>query len=192
MKLKPILNKKAQMQQFNIFIFMIAALVAVVMFGGMIWTMGQIYNIMHNVGLQNEVNSGNPGYTNMTLAADITFGQVNNSIQALHMVAIAYILGLAVVIMVSNALVRVHPLWFFAYMLICLLAVIFAPPISNAYATLLDSGIYDGGLLGFTTANFLLLNLPTITLVISVLGGIFLFINLIRTQNDLSFGGGGI
>lgn len=177
-------DKKAQ---FSIFSFIILAFLTVVFFGGLIYAQGLIYNVLHDVGVQNDKVSGsNPMYVNMTLAADVTFGQVNQSIQALRMVALVYILCLGVSIMITNALLKVHPLWFFAYILIAVLAVIFSVPISNAYYTLLNSGIYEGGLSSFTGANWILLNLPVITAVVAIFGFIFLLINLIRTTGETS------
>lgn len=183
MKLSKIKIKRKKAQtQFSIFYFIIIAFVVVVFFAGLIYVMGLINNVMHNVGLANEVNAGKPAYVNMTQASDQIFGQVNVSIQALRMVAIVYILGLACTIIITNGLVKIHPIWFFAYILIALLAVIFAPTISNAYESLLNAGIYDGQLSTFTASNFILLNLPTVTLIVSVLGGVFLFIQLLRND----------
>lgn len=182
-------KKKAQMEfangsQFNIFTFMIVAFLAVVFFGGLIYAMGLINNVMNQVGIANEVNAGKDMYVNMSQASITVFGSLNQSIQALRLVALMYILGIGVCIMLTNALQKKHPIFFFIYIMISLLAVIFAPAISNAYITLLNSGIYEGGLNQFTGANVLILNLPIVVLVISVLGGVFLFINLIRTGGE--------
>lgn len=196
-------DKKAQLSvftSFNIFTFMIVALLAVLLFAGLIWVQGTIFNVFQDVGIQNDAQphpyytypcvddptqtcSGN-FYVNMTEAANVTFGNVNQSIQALRMVALAYILGFAVCLIITNTLIRIHPLWFMAYMLMSILAIIFAAPISNAYESLMTSSIYDGGLASFGAANFILLNLPTFVLFISIIGGVFLFINLIRTGNE--------
>jgi hypothetical protein len=175
-------NKKAQ-GSFSIFSFIIFSFLVVVFFAGLIWSMNLINDVMHQVGLDNEVNAGQIGYTNMTLASDQIFGSQAESIKALRMVSIVYILGLAAVIILTNVFVRKHPILFFANILISVLAIIFAPPISNAYENLLNSGIYDGGLTEFTASNFILLNLPTIVLIIAVLGGLLSFINLIRNQD---------
>ena len=193
------MNKKAQfLPAFNIFTFMIFAFLVVLVFGGWIYIMGFLNDIFSQVGLANDANpamnysmpcinnasatcTGN-SYTNMTLAAQQTFGVLNNSIQSLRMVALVYILALACVIIVTNALVKVHPLFFFAYILICALAVLLAPMISNAYETILASNIYAGGLSGFVAANWILAELPTIVMVISVPGGIFLFTNIIKQE----------
>jgi len=105
------------------------------------------------------------------------------------MVSIVYILSLAVCIIITNVLVKQHPIWFFVYILVTLLAVVFAPIISNAYESLLNTGIYDNGLASFTASNYILLNLPVVVLIISVIGGIFLFINMIRgNTEEITFG----
>jgi len=132
-------DNKAQMNLFstyNIFMFMIVSFICVVLFGGLIYAQGLIFNIMHDVGVKNEVNAGNPGYANMTYAADLTFGTLNNSIQALKMVSLVFILGWFVCTLIASALVRLNPLWFFAYILINILAIILAVPISIPAITL--------------------------------------------------------
>jgi len=185
MKLRKIeMKKKAQFGAFNIFTWMITAFLAVVLFGGLIWVMGELNDVFTEVGLQNEKNAGQPYYTNMSLASEQIWGTAYESIQALRMVATVYILALAAAIIIVGFLERKHPFLFFVYMLIVLLGVIFAPTISNAYETLLASGIYDGELINFAPSNFILLNLPVFVLVIGGLGGIGLFINLIRNRDE--------
>jgi len=184
MKLSNIIKDKKGQATFGVFNWMIVAFLTVILFAGLIYAMGLINGIMHQVGVQNDKQAGSPLWVNLTQASDATFGQVNSSIQALRMVAIVYILGLAVLVIVANAMQKIHPIYFFAYILICLLAVIFSVPISNAYNTLMTTNIYGGLLNGFAASNFLLLNLPVVTLFIAVLGGIFLFINLIKTGTE--------
>lgn len=177
-------DKRAQLSTYNIFMFMIISFVAVLLFGGLIYAQGLIFNVMHDVGLQNEVNAGRAGYSNMTAAADITFGTINNSIQSLKMVSLVFILGWFVCTIIASALVRVNPLWFFAYILMGLLGILFSAPISNAYETILQSNIYEGGLVGFTGSNYILLHLPIFMLLLTVLGVIVMMINLIRAGNE--------
>lgn len=173
-------DRRGQFSQMNIFSFIVIAFVAILFFAGLIYVMGLLNNVMIDVGNANEVNAGTHPYVNMTLAAQNTFGKVNDSIQNLRMVGFVYILGLAIVIMFSNSLIKIHPIFFFAYILVVILAVIFAAPISNAYQNLLLSNIFDGELANHTASNFLLLRLPTFVLIMGLMGGIFLFINLIR------------
>lgn len=177
-------DKKAQMSQMDIFTFMIFAFLVVLVFAGWIYMTGKINDVFQQVGLENEKNADGPIYVNMSEAADDIFGHMDAGIQSLKMVALVYILGLAVVVIITNSLMKVHPIWFFAYVLITLLAVITAPQISNAYESLIDAAIYEGELNSFSTSNVLLLNLPLIVMIVGLIGGIFLFINLIRVGNE--------
>lgn len=179
------MNKKGQ-GSFGIFQFMIVAFLAVILLASLVWTMGIINDVMTDVGIQNDQNQGTELYVNMTLASEQTFGQLNQSIQALRMVAIAYILAYACIVIFINALRPKNPIWFFAYLLILLLAVLFAPTISNAYESLLNEGIMDGTLSTFTASNWVILNLPTIVLVVGIFGGLFLLANIIRGVEDVS------
>lgn len=178
------MNKKGFLSDFSIIHFMIAAFLMVVFCAGLIWISGMLNDVFTEVGVINEANAGNEFYTNMSLASEQIWGVHYQSIQSLRMVALVYILCLGASIIIVSAFQRKHPFLFFIYILIVLLAVIFAPTISNAYETLLNSGIFDGELANFTASNFLLLNLPIITLIIGALGAVFLFINLIRTGNE--------
>lgn len=181
MKLRKIdINKRGQLSSFSIFEWMITAFLTVVLFAGLIWVMGQLNDVFTEVGVMNEKNAGRPGYVNMSKAAEDIWGVAYDSIQSLKLVAITYILALGISIVIVGFLERKHPFLFFVYLLIVLLGIIFAPTISNAYEDLLLSGIFDGGLIEFTASNFILLNLPVFVLIIGGLGGIGLFINLVR------------
>ena len=192
MKLRKIkINKKAQLSSFSPIMWMITAFLAVVLFAGMIYTMGILNDVFTQVGLDNEKNSGQPGYVNISQATEDIWGQADESIQALKLVAITYILALGASIIIIGFLQRKHPFLFFIYMLIVLLGVIFAPTISNAYEELLGSGIFpsdtpglDSGLEEFTAANHILLNLPIYVLIIGFSGAIGLFIQLVRGDNS--------
>ena len=120
----------------------------------------------------------------MSLASEQIWGQHYEAVQSLRMVSIVYILALGVAIVIVGFLERKHPFLFIVYILFTLLAVIFAPTISNAYESLLQEGVFSGELATFTTSNFILLNLPVLVLVIGALGGIGLFVNLIRSGNE--------
>jgi predicted membrane channel-forming protein YqfA (hemolysin III family) len=185
---------------FSIFTFMITAFLVVVMFAGLIWVMGTLNDVFTEVGVINEntphetyyfpcVDNASATcsmntYTNMSLASEQIWGNAYTSIQALRMVAVVYILALAGSIIIVGFLQKKHPFLFFVYILIVLLAVLFAPTISNAYETLLQSGIFDDGLVEFTASNFILLNLSLVVLVIGALGGIGLFIQIVRVGDE--------
>lgn len=86
---------------------------------------------------------------------------------------------------VINAFVRVHPLLFFVNVLVSLLGIFLAVPISNAYETLLASNIYEGNLNTFTAVNWLLLNLPLVVAIMAILGTVFMFIGFMRNEGSI-------
>jgi hypothetical protein len=180
-------DKKGQEHMLMLFRFIIVAFIAVVLFAGLIWVMGILNNTFIDIGIANEGNAGKPGYANMTLAAEHTFGQVNQSIQALRLVAICLIFGEILLVFVFNSFQRVHPALFIVWVFIVFFAVMFSAPVSNAYESLLQSGVYGGLLESFTGSNFILLNLPWVVLLVGVLGGIFMFVNLLRSGSEGGF-----
>lgn len=169
---------------FGIFRFIIVAFIAVVLFAGLIYVTGLMNNVFIQVGQQNQLNPGQPGYVNLTDAAEKTFGQVNNSIQALRLVAITLIFSEILLFIIIGSFKRVHPAMFFVYVLIVFLGVLFSVPISNAYESLLKSNIYEGLLSSFTGSNWILLNLPLVVFIVGLFGGIFMFINIVKAGNE--------
>jgi len=176
--------KNAQFSQFNIFTFIIVGFLFVVFCGGLIYVSGLLNDVFTDVGIQNEVNSGSDLYVNMTQASEQIWGEHYRSIQALRMVSFVYLLALGAGMVIVGFLERKHPFLFFVYVLIVLLGVIFSPMVSNAYENLLNSGIFENELANFTASNFIILNLPVFVMIIGILGGLGLFINLIRTGNE--------
>lgn len=176
---------KGQVYSFGLFQIMIVSFMVVVFFGGLIYVMGLINGVFQQAGVQNEVNAGQPGYVNMSQAANATFGKVNEGIQSLRLVALSLVFTMILSYVLMSAMVRAHPSFFFVHVLITMLAVFLAVPISNSYESLMNSSIYDGNLASFTGVNYLILNLPTIITLLGFLGGIFMFVGMIRPQGGL-------
>lgn len=184
-------DKRGQMNTgsvFNMFTFMVTAFLFIVFCAGLIYVQGLLGGVFHDVGVANPQmgNWTTPTVHNMTQAGDLTFGAMAESIKDLRMVSIVYILSLIICMIITNALQKMHPMWFFVYILISILAIIFSVPISNGYQTLQASGIFNGELSdpGWGLSNFIMEKLPVFVLIISILGGVFLFINLIRSGNE--------
>lgn len=178
-------EEDAFMTSFNWFNIIIVSFLAVLVFAGMIYTMGLLNGVFHQVGIDNDKRFvPNTTWVNMTQAADTTFGQVNSSIQALRLVALTLIFSLIVGTILVNLLIKISPAYFFIYVLIVILAVIFSAPVSNAYYNLLSSDVFGGILPSFTGANWFILNLPLVVAMGGLLGGVFLFINIIRGAGE--------
>jgi hypothetical protein len=169
--------------EFNIFTFMVVAFLAVVLFGGLIYVTGILNDTFLDIGRQNTITG-----VNLTEAANDTFGQMNNSIQALRLVALAIIFSEITALVIFTGFSRKHPALFIVWIFVVFLAVMLAAPISNAYESLLQSNIYEGNLASFTGANWVLLNLPIVTLLAGILGAILMFINIVRTGNEEGLG----
>lgn len=164
-------------------LFLIVALlfVVVLFFAGFLFGFGQVTNQL--VELDIIILD-----SNVSSAAERTFTFANNALQGLQWLAIAIFFGMIVAIMVSNFLVKAHPVFFVLYVLITVLAVVLAVPVSNAYETILLSGALSTTLNdSFPAAGFLLLNLPQIITVVGFFGAIFLFVGISR---DTDTGGG--
>ncbi len=129
------------------------------------------------------------GQRNLTQITDDTFGKVNVSFQQLKWGSYLLILTLGISILVSNFLVKAHPVFFIPYILMVVAAVMVSIFISNGYESLLGTDqALAGTLLGFSGSNNILLNLPLWVAVIGIFGGIFLFIGIIRDRGQ----GGGL
>ncbi len=184
-KAKFVKDKKGQINvsEFNIFTIGIVALLTVVLFGGMIFTMGLLNDTFMDIGQTNTIKG-----VNLTKAAEDTFGQVNDSIQALRLVAVTLIFAEIMFLIIFTGFSRKHPALWFVWILLVFLAIMLAAPISNAYESLLQSNIYDGNLASFTGANWILLHLPFVILLTGILGGILMFVNIVRDSQQEGLG----
>lgn len=193
------MKKKAQINSsWGVFQWMIMGFLTVLIFAGWIYISGTLNTVFHQVGLAQPtpinvtfpcINNasetcGGTFAANFTKAADVVWQENYDAIKALRMVSLVYLLAYAMAIILVGVLEKKHPILFFAYILFCALAIYFSAPISNAYLTLLNSGVFGGELTNFTASNWILLNLPIVVLVISFCSIIGLFFNLIRNQNE--------
>lgn len=181
------INKKAETNIFLIFTFIVSAVLVLFLFAGIIYISGLLNTEFHNIGVRNE-QSGGIG-ANLTEASDVVFGSLYSMAGTLRLVSFVYIMGIACIIILTGFYERKHPILFFAYVLIIVLAIITSVPISNYYEDILSQGIMGGELSTFTLSNFIMAKLPLVVMIIGFLGGIGLFINLVRGD---SYGGGGL
>lgn len=171
-------NKRGNLA--DIFIWMIIGFIVVVFFG--LWMYG--HNIITNVIVGID---GGSSAVNISDAGLKTFGAINNSMPLLQTLSFGIIFAMAISILISNFLVRAHPVFFVVYFLISVVAVVFSVYLSNAYETLLSGSAFSETLVGFSASNIVLSNLPIWTTIISLAGAVFLFIGMIR---DDGLGGG--
>ncbi len=153
----------------DLIVLMVIAFVAVLFFAGWIFTNNQVTDTLLAV---------DSPVANITEATEKTFVKVNESLGSLKWLAAAIIFGSIIGIMVSNFLVKAHPVFLVPYMLFVILSVVFSAYVSNAYETLLSSGTLATVLQEFSFANFFFMNLPVWITIIGIVGGIMLFIGV--------------
>ena len=153
----------------DLIVLMVIAFVAVLFFAGWIFASNQLTTTL--------LATSSPT-ANITEATEMTFVKIDEALGGLKWVAAAIIFGSIIAIVVSNFLVKAHPVFLIPYVLFIIISVIFSAYISNAYEDLLTGGILSTTLQDFTFANFFFLNLPIWITIIGVMGGIMLFIGI--------------
>lgn len=116
--------------------------------------------------------------TNVTNVINDTFGKVGLSYQMLKWVTVMVMIGMVLSIMITSALIKNNPAWFVAYILVVVISVIIAVPLSNAYEEIYQNPTISSGFTGLFGATWIMLHLPIWTMVIGFIAGIFLFINI--------------
>jgi len=174
------MNKKASVA--DILVWIVICFV-VVMFLGM-WTYGfdKVTDALTSI-------DSTRSSINISKHAEATFGVVNTQMSGLHSIAFIIMFSLALAILISNFMIKAHPVFFIVYLLIIVIAIIFSVSVSNAYMELLGHEEIGSTLQGFSGANFIMENMPLWTAVIGFIGAVLLFAGITR---DREFGGTGI
>jgi len=167
------MNKKASVLDIIIWIiagFIILLFLAVYMYG---------HNQLTEKLLELNIDIGD---TNIATIADNTFGQVNSGLNSLRWLSFTIIFALAISILISNFLVKAHPVFFIVYFFIVVLAIVFSVFVSNSYEGLMTNQLIGDTLQSYVGSSFIMLNLPLWVTIIGVFGAIVLFIGIIRDR----------
>lgn len=128
------------------------------------------------------------GGVNVSEAAQQIAVPVNNALApGLHLLSFSIMIGLMMNIFIGNFLIKGHPMFFILYLFMATVGVILSVAVSNVYEALLTDAVLGATLMGFKSVNFIMLNLPLWSVIITLLGSLFLFINI---QRESGFGGG--
>lgn len=183
MKLKPLtkpMNKKGSI--LDIFIWIIVSFIIVIFFAVWIYGFNSITNTL--VGIK---DSGGSMNISVSAAAQDTFGKINPAqTSGLHILAFVMIFMMGLSILITNFVVKSHPVFFIIYIFIIIAAVIVSVYISNEYETLMTDPVLGETISEFTGASFIMLHLPLWSAVIGIFGAIFLFAGILR---DAGVGG---
>jgi len=163
---------KRKGELFDIFIVLILIFVVFIFFAGFLYG----YNLLTN-GILNTVQTSSS--INITQPAQQTFGQVNQGLASLRWLSLVIVVSMIISIMVSNFLVKAHPVFFIVYLLIVVVGIVLSVYLSNAYESILtSSNALTETLQSFTAMNFIMLHLPIWATIIGIMGAIFLFIGV--------------
>lgn len=170
MKIKK--NKKGSV--LDVVIWVIIAFVVVLFLG--LW--------MYGHGLITNALLDSPSEVVVNATQDIVV-PVNNALGTwLKVIAFIILFGGAVSIMISNFLIKGHPVFFIVYVFMTVVAIIVSASISNRYMELLSHVDVGSTLQQFTAVNFIMQWLPYWAAVIGIFGAIFLFIGIIRGKQE--------
>jgi len=156
-----------------IFVLAIIPFIVVAFFGVWIFVNQTITDTLTNI----EASEG----VNVSAAAEVTFGQVQEGLNYLRLIAFVIFFGLVLSFLLINAFVKAHPFLYVVYVLVSMFATILSVYLSNFYSDkLLTMPTIGTTFQSFTVMNFVMANLPLLIGTIGILGGILLFINLPR------------
>lgn len=170
------MNKKGVM--FDVIIWIIVVFVMMIFFVGWKYGFGLLTSSVTSLPtLDNGVNISDIGQD--------TFGQINEGLGSLKWLALVISVAMIISIMVSNFLVKAHPVFWIVYVLISIVGVMLSVYVSNAYESIITSGNpLTATLQSFTAMHYILLHLPIWVTIISFMGGIFLFIGVIVDRDQ--------
>lgn len=166
-------------------IWIILVFIVAMFFGVWMYGHGVLTNTLS--GIDSRVGIGNDFNRSIGEVADDTFGQVDSAYQTyLPIIGFAIIFGMILTILISSFLVRVHPVFIVAYVLILVLAIILSVYISNAYEDFLTGEVFSSQLQSMGAVTFVLLHLPIWVTVIGFLG---IFLLMAGIPRDSEYGG---
>jgi len=121
---------------------------------------------------------------NWTEIVDIGIGGVNNAYATLNWLTTFIILGYALAILIGAFFSKEHPIVFFVYLFISIIAIIVSVPIANGYYNLYLNTELNPTFLGFNSSSYILFHLPVFITVLGLLGATIMSIRLIRGRNE--------
>lgn len=163
----------------DIFIFMIVAVVVVFISVLFIYMSGQVKTKLHEK-LDNLTEDDSA--VNYSKTIDETIGVVETTYASLYWISIFLIFGMIIAIFIGSYMVQTKPVYFVPYIFICIIAIIVAVGLANAYDVVMQDATLSSTFAKFTGANFILLHLPIWVAVISITGGIIMFVSMQKGQ----------
>lgn len=169
--MRSLMKKKASI--IDPLLWIVLAFVIVMFFAAWIWGFGLLTDTLTGIEGTETVNISD--------AAQDTFGRIEPAQKTgLHVLSYVMIFSMALTILLTNYLEKVHPAFFVAYLFVLVGAIIASVYISNEYETLMASALLGSSLSEFTGSSFIILYLPVWVTIIGLFGAIFLFAGIMR------------
>lgn len=162
----------------DIFVFMLVAFILSLMAGIFLYLGYAALDELHDHTdiIQKAIGSKD----NATTVINDTFGKVPNAYESLKWITVMLIVGMFLSILITYFLVRTRPVFFIAYLLVWIIAIIVSVPLSNAYEIVYQTPVLASSFTGFYGQTYIMLHFPIWVTIIGGLAGIILFVNLIK------------
>ncbi len=170
------MNKKGSF--LDLFLFMILAFILIIFIIVITYAGNRAEQELKEI-LPSALNAEEKGY-NVTQIINDTVGKTNMAFMALRWTSFMLIIGLFFSLLITAYFVKTHPIFFVPYLLIVIVAIIVAVPLSNTYEMLMDDPTLGSTFDEFVGTNWIFLHLPVWIAVIGIGAGIVMFINVLR------------
>ena len=165
----------------NIFVFMVTAFILSICCVLFVFIGNTAYDkvMAQNETIQNAVGSG----VNATAVIEQHMGAINTAYSSLKWITTMLIIGMIFAIIIHSYLIQANPMYFTLYVFLMIIAIVVSAPLSNAYEMVYSNPTLSSSFAGFWGQTFIFLNLPVWVTVIGFLGGIIMFVNMVRSRS---------
>lgn len=155
----------------GLFIFIISVLFIILISGIFIY-IGNITEEKLHATLDDKTFGGN---TNTSGTIEKTFGNFVDAVDTLKWVSFMMIVGMILSIFISSYMVTTKPIFLIGYIFFAIILIFVAVPVANTYETILSDTTLGSTYQEFVASNWIILNLPTVLVIISFVGAIIMF-----------------
>lgn len=176
MKLKKIkvISKNKKGGILDLFLWIILSFIIILFFAGWIYGFNLVTEQLTSI--EAEV-LGN----NISDIAQDTFGKINPvQTRSLHILAFVMIFIMGISMLITNFMIKSHPVFFVLHLFVIIVAIIVSVYISNEYEELLTNRALGATLSEFTGATYIMLFLPLWTTIFGIGSSILLFSGILR------------
>lgn len=126
--------------------------------------------------------------TNATILIQDTFGKVPNAYEALKWLTMLLIVGMIIVTLISAYAINVDPVYFIAYLLAWIIAIILSAPMANVYVKIYQNPLLSASFDGFFAQTYFFTHLPAFITIIGGIAAILMVANMIKNQGGSYYG----